>query len=114
MEKASLFQMGQLLSRRNSGFTLLEMMMVLFVLSILFSISRLTFKPFEFNQFENEVLSTQLKSLATTSTNELNHPYPSNVSILTFNPWGNINSAQTVQAYKTYVFQLGTGRYVKK
>lgn len=102
------------LFHENKGFTLVEMMLVLFILSILIGLSRLSIRIVEFESFENEVLTTQLKSMATSSKNIVEHTNQSNVSILSFNEWGNINMAQTIEGKETYVFQLGAGRYVKK
>lgn len=94
---------------------MLEMMIVLFIISILISISRLAIIPFEFDHFENEVLTSQLMAMSHSEKVIVNHSYLSNVNGLSFNHWGNINMAQTLKTkHHTYVFQLGAGRYDKK
>lgn len=87
----------------NKGFTLIEMMLVLFILvslTLIFSI-----KPTLFHYDYFNPVHCQLKAMSSKEKCELN-------KTLHFNANGNINHAQTISINKkTCVFQLGMGRY---
>lgn len=103
------------LRKLTKGFTLIEMMVVLFCLSILILLP-LTVKIPIFNDeiliFENTYKMIQLKSMSSYTKLTIYHNYDSNVSNLTFNHHGNVNQAQTLRIHnKIFVVQLGKGRY---
>lgn len=104
----------ELLSQTKRGFTLIEMLLVLFILSILILLTPFRKPSLTLNQFENEYLLAQLQAMSSFGTKQYDHQEQSNASILTFNEWGNVNQAQTIKTSKnTYRIQLGTGRYEK-
>lgn len=108
------FQMEWLLFHKQ-GFTLLEMLIVLLVVSVLSFSSVFVLPKLTVDTFENEYILHQLKALSQHNTQEFKHGYSSNVPSLSFNSWGNVNMAQTIQVKnKTYTIQLGAGRYEKK
>lgn len=111
----SLLQLSmELLSQTKRGFTLIEMVLVLFILSLLLILTPIRKPTLTLNQFENEYILTQLQAMSSFSPRQYDHQEDSNVSILTFNEWGNVNQAQTIKTSKSsYRIQLGTGRYEK-
>lgn len=103
--------------QHNRGYTLLEMMLVLTVISLMTTQLLLTHRPIKKGNdihFENNYLLHQIKSISTKSTYTL-ETKNSNVSTLSFNAFGNVNSAQTIifDDFKI-VIQLGMGRYDKR
>lgn len=103
--------------QHNRGYTLLEMMLVLTIISLMAAQLFLTFKPLHISDdihFENNYLLHQIKSISTKSTNTL-ETKNSNVDKLSFNSFGNVNSGQTItfDGFKM-VIQLGMGRYDKR
>lgn len=115
MVKLLACQMEKHLFHKKQGFTLIEMMLVLFISSSLSVIGLRFVSPLKFDQFENDVISHQLKAIAHHTTYVVPHDLSSNVASLSFNEWGNINSAQSIDnGNSQFIFQLGTGRYDKK
>lgn len=97
------------------GFTLLEMMLFLFITSILFSLSYFVQPQLSINTFEDDYLLSQLKAMSYQTTVTLKSDYESNSHNLSFNAWGNVNQAQTIIVNQVqYTIQLGAGRYDKK
>lgn len=117
MDNLSLLLMVML--KRTNGFTLLEMLLVLILLSIL-TLMALPVKPLLVSKdltrhFKETVLLSQIKAIANGETVSLTHPYDSNVGYLSFNSLGNINQAQTIQVGDHFfIFQLGSGRFYEK
>lgn len=103
------------LRKLTKGFTLIEMMVVLFCLSTLILLSltiRIPILNDEIQMFENTYKMIQLKSMSSYTKLPINHDYDSNVFSLTFNHHGNVNQAQTLIINdQKFVVQLGKGRY---
>lgn len=92
--------MGKLM---NKGFTLIEMLLVLMVVTILTLVFSTQLKLYEVEYFDP--IQCQLKAMATRERCQFN-------STIHFNQNGNINHAQTIKFHdKTCIFQLGMGRY---
>lgn len=101
----------------NRGFTLIEMMIVLMIVSMSTISLSLVFKPFTISDdvlFSDYLKHTQIKALAT-ATKQIVETDHSNVSKLSFNELGNVNMAQTITlSSKKIVIQLGMGRYIEQ
>ncbi len=112
------YELKTVLQKLTKGFTLLEVVIVLFCTSLLMLLSLAIKIPVTSNEiynFENTYKMMQLKSMAEISSYPLNHNYSSNVLNLTFNQHGNVNQAQTLKINNQYfVIQLGRGRYEKR
>lgn len=95
----------------KQGFTTLELLLVLFVVTISVVLGSVVVPTIELNQFKNEYLLTQLQAMSQSKRIELNSEFDSNVSRLSFNAFGHVNQAQTIIARnKQYTVQLGMGR----
>ena len=98
----------------SKGVTLLEMLVVLFVISLMTLQLTLIYKPYiepEGYHLIDRIKLAQITALATTKTMELNE-LKSNVSRLSYNDLGNVNQAQTLNyEHLVVVIQLGMGRY---
>ncbi len=93
------------------GFSTLEVLMVIFIVSISVTLSSIVVPSIQFSQFKNDYLLTQLQSIAKAKRMVLESEYNSNVNQLSFNALGHVNQAQTVQVKnKQYTVQLGMGR----
>ncbi len=103
-----------MLKFRLNGFTLLEMLVVMLIVTLISSLTLLyqmpksdSVKVFEQHYLYQQVRALALKQRTTLPTTN------SNVSSLTFNARGAINQAQTIKFKRSiFVVQLGMGRYV--
>lgn len=95
----------------NKGFTLLEMLLVLLIISCLTVLSVMKIPTLSINMFEEEYYVHQTKALALAQTQVYNHDFSSNVGSLSFNALGHVNQAQTIMVNNhKFTVQLGMGR----
>lgn len=103
-----------MLKYRLRGYTLLEMILVVWIMAMVstFTLTIRIPSSSEFTLFEHQYLNAQIQALAKKKSIFLKTPQ-SNVARLSFNANGNVNQAQTIQINKTkFIVQLGMGRYV--
>ena len=106
----------------NKGFTMIEMLIVLAMISLFTTIALPLFNPISVTEYEfvYDYLIKQASSMVSYTQTEYTtkqgiwHNYA-----IRFNSRGHINRAQTVtieknKAYKEYIIELGGGRLVRK
>ncbi len=87
----------------NKGFTLIEVLVVMFILTVLGSVFSIGLVEFESEYFNPK--TCQLKAMATKEKCQFN-------KTIRYNENGNINHAQTFKVNnRVCIFQLGMGRY---
>jgi prepilin-type N-terminal cleavage/methylation domain-containing protein len=100
----------------NSGFTLIEILLVLIIVFVLGSIA---IRPIDFqftkvHDFQSEFLHTQFIALKTHTDQTLDTAFATDYPIR-FKPNGNVNMGQTIQiGQQTLVILIGTGRIHEK
>ncbi len=105
--------------RQAEGFTLLELCLVIFVISLLSTIftKSAAVPDTEFKVFPYRYLYLQSKAIAEAQSVVYEDPNGSVNEEIVFNSKGNINSARTIQfvhngIIKTVIIELGGGRLV--
>ena len=89
--------------QQNKGFTLIEVLVCLLIISLILLFSMNSFIKFS-NSYFNPVYY-QLEAMATKKRTKMD-------SVIWFNENGNINQARTIKINnKKCVFQLGMGRF---
>ena len=98
----------------NAGFTLLEMIAVLFCVSMMYGMTYVNFPSFRhyqkpmLEQVQQDIIITQLKAMATLTKQSISI----NEQHVTFNHFGNVNKAQTIEVDNhQIVMELGAGRF---
>lgn len=97
-----------MLSMNNKGFTLLEMLLTIFIVTSFFTlfISNINNPDLSWIYFSNEYVEKQADSLINRKDNNINN------YLIHFNPNGKVNKAQTINiGNKNIIIHLGTGYF---